>query len=228
MNKIPVIFYLAALLIFFFTACARLPEYARPHFSPEYENVSAKNSFAYRKLTIGDFRADSLPPRFEEFNHSIQARSCISIQTSRNSQVQINSGTISGKLIYTGKFSNISFAAVFNPDCSWWNPDIPQENQSYILQHEQIHFALAELTSRRLNQQYKDHLQQYFAIGNTLQEVKKQLHAEAEKVSREGMKKALEEHTSFDEDTSLFYDPDSQEEWFKRVNQELNEEPVTQ
>ena len=205
MTKFPLYIFLSALLILFFSACARLPEYARPQFSPEDYAVSTANSFAYRQLEVEDFRAPSLPPKFQQFNHSIQARSCISVQTSPNSQIQIASGTISGKIIYTGKFANISFIAVFNPDCSWWNPKITPEKKNYILQHEQIHFALTELTARRLNRYYKGHMEQFTAIGSTLEEVKKQLHAEAERVSREGVEEALDEHTSFDEETSLFY-----------------------
>lgn len=225
MNKtLPYLYlFLSALLILFFSACARLPEYARPQFSPEDNTVATANSFGYRELRVDDFHADSLPPKFEQFNHTIQARSCISIQTSRDSQIQIASGTITEKIIYTGKFSNISFIAVFNPDCSWWNPEIRPEKKNYILQHEQIHFALTELTARRLNRRYKDHMEQYFAIGNTLEEVKKQLHGEAKRISREGIEEALKEHTSFDEETSLFYDPEIQQRWSERVTRELNE-----
>jgi hypothetical protein len=224
MSKFPVYLYLSALVILFISACTGLPEYARPQFSPEDNTISTLNSFTYRKLRVDDFRAESLPPKFEQFNHAIQARSCISIQTSRDSQIQIASGTISKKMIYTGKFSNISFIAVFNPDCSWWNPDITPEKTSYILQHEQIHFALTELTARRLNRHYNTHMEEFFAIGSTLEEVKKQLHAEAERISHEGIEEALEEHTSFDEDTSLFYDPEIQQRWAKRVFEELRAE----
>ena len=223
MSKFPTSFYLSALLILLISACARLPEYARPQFSPEDNFVSSANSFSYRALKIDDFRADSLPSKFEQFDHTIQARSCISIQTSHDSQIQIGSGTISGKIVYTGKFSNISFMAVFNPDCSWWNPTIIPEKKNYILEHEQIHFALTELTARRLNRNYKEYMEQYVAIGSTLDEVKKQLHAEAERISREGIEEALEEHTSFDEDTSMFYDPEIQQRWSERVTRELNE-----
>ncbi len=222
MNKFPLLLYLAALLILFFSACARLPEYARPQFSPEDGTVSTPNSFNYRKLRVEDFRADSLPAKFEQLNHTIQAQSCISIQTSHDSQIQIANGTISGKTIYTGTFSNISFIAVFNPDCSWWNPKISSENRNYILQHEQIHFALTELTARKLNRDYRNHMMEYLAIGNTLQEVKNQLHAEAKRISREGLNKALAEHTSFDEETSLFYDPEIQQRWAERVFEELS------
>tara|TARA_Y100001933_G_scaffold256296_1_gene300769 strand:- start:137 stop:823 length:687 start_codon:yes stop_codon:yes gene_type:complete len=228
MSKFRVILYRSAvLLLLLFSACSQLPEYARPHFSPEEEGtVSAENSFAYRKLTSADFRADSLPPRYAQYDHNIQARSCISIQTSRNSLIQVTSGIVTGKIIYTGKFTHIDFVAVFNPDCSWWNPNIPQKHQNYILQHEQIHFALTELTARRLNRKYGDHLKQYLAIGYTLQEVKNQLHAEAERISREGMKSALEAHTAFDEDTSMFYDAEIQQKWSDRVFRELNEEKL--
>ena len=224
MNKITANLLLSALLSLFFSACAHLPEYARPQFSPEDSFVSAANSFTYRKLREEDFQAESLPPKFKKFDHSIQARSCISIQTSADSQIQISSGTISGKTIYTGRFSSLTFGAAFNPDCSWWNPEISPERKSYILQHEQIHFALTELTARQLNRQYREHMMQYFAVGNTLEDVKKQLHDEAERISRAGIEQAIEEHTSFDEETSLYYDPEIQQKWSDRVNLELNKE----
>lgn len=224
MIKIPFFLYSYALLLLLLSACARLPDYARPHFSLENEAVSLANSFPYRALRMEDFRADALPPSYQQFNHTIQARSCISIQTSKAAKLYISSGTISEKTIYTGTFSDLSFIAVFNPDCSWWNPKIADKNKNYILQHEQIHFALTELTARKLNRDYSNHMKEYLAIGNTAQEVKDQLHAEAERISQEGLQQALAEHTSFDEETSLFYDPEIQQRWAERVLKELNSE----
>lgn len=203
------------------SACVRLPEYARPHFLPEAENISRENSFAYRQLTLEDFQAKDLPPRYAQYANYIQARSCISLELSPDSQLQIGSGIVSGKIIYTGRFQNISYIATFQPECSWWNPKSLGDRKEYILQHEQVHFAITELTARKLNREYGDYLSQFVAVGNTMAEVREQLRKEAGRLSGKGNTKALAEHTAFDEDTSIAYDQKTQQEWYDRVTREL-------
>ena len=48
---------------------------------------------------------------------------------------------------------NLAFTAFMDRDCSWWNPQYTGLPHEYILEHEQIHFALFEIAARRLNQQ---------------------------------------------------------------------------
>lgn len=213
------------LSLLFVSACARLPEYAKPQFRPVAEgSIAPQNAFSYRQLTPEDFKAPSLPEEVQQYNHSIQARSCISIRPERTTAIRITRGNIANTRIYTARYTNISFKALFNPDCSWWNPRVYHKQLDYILEHEQIHFALTELTARRLNRFSRQYLLDYTAVGNTAKEVREELVDEAKKLLRQGMQQDLQMHTRFDEETSLFFDPEKQREWLDKVNRQLEEE----
>ncbi|WP_136806811.1 hypothetical protein [Desulfosediminicola flagellatus] len=214
------VFFLAILLLF--SACSTLPEYAKPTFHATEDNAPVlKNGFGYRKLTIADFKADSLPTTYEQYHHNIQARSCISIRPAKETRIRITNNVLGGQEVYMGSYSKISFEAVFNPECSWWNPHVPGRKKSYVLQHEQIHFALTELSARRMNRQYREGLEQYLAIGKSFKEVQNELLEIVRSVSREVLEADIVKHTAFDEETSLYYDREVQQKWFDTVRRRL-------
>ena len=210
---------LLALLI---AGCARLPEYARPHFhEPDSASASSGEGFRYRPLTVEDFKAASLSPSYEAYNDHINAHSCISIRPSESSQARITQGVYGGKMFFVGSFPEVSFEAVFVPACSWWNPEVPGNRRAYVLQHEQIHFALAELAARQLTRDAREELKNFLAIDATYQDVRDELRAKLEALTRAAMETSFEEHTDFDEDTSLYYDPRLQRWWLEEVEARL-------
>jgi len=206
--------------------CARLPEYARPQFhQPEGGSLSDGEGFGYRALTVEDFQAGALPPQYNQYNHHINAHSCISIRTSENSRVRITQGVYGGETFFVGSFPEVGFEAVFVPACSWWNPEVPPARRAYVLQHEQIHFALAELAARRLTREAREELKTYLAVNATYKAVQDELRAKLETLTRDAMQASFEEHTDFDEDTSLYFDPRAQRWWREEVEGRLAEEP---
>jgi hypothetical protein len=212
---------LAALI----AACARLPEYARPRFHElEGASVSSREGFRYRTLTVADFKAPSLSPPHAAHNHHINAHSCISIRPSETSQARITQGVYGGKTFFVGSLPEVRFEAIFVPACSWWNPDVSENRKAYVLQHEQIHFALSELSARRLTREAREELKDFLAIDATYQAVQDELRAKLEALTREAMEASFEEHTDFDEDTSLYYDPRAQRWWLEEVQVRLAEE----
>jgi hypothetical protein len=213
---------LLALLI---AGCARLPEYARQHFHKlEEASASSGEGFRYRALTVEDFKAPSLSPPYEEYNHHINAHSCISIRPSETSKVRITQCVYGGKMFFVGSITEVQFEAVFVPACSWWNPEVPGNRRSYVLQHEQIHFALAELAARRLTREAREELKNFLAIDATYQNVQDELREKVDTLTREAMAASFEEHTDFDEDTSLYYDPRAQRWWLEEVEGRLAED----
>jgi hypothetical protein len=42
-------------------------------------------------------------------------------------------------------------------------------------------------------------------------------------LTQEENKKIVKEHTAFDEDASLYFDPEKQQWWFDKVNKQLRE-----
>ena len=139
--------------------------------------------------------------------------------------MRITQGVYGGKTFFVGSFPDVRFEAVFVPACSWWNPELPRERKAYVLQHEQIHFALAELAARRLTRESREALKNDLAVNATYQAVQDELRAKLEALTREAMAASFEEHTDFDEDTSLYYDPRAQRWWLEEVEARLAEEP---
>ncbi len=203
-------------------SCASLPDYARPQFHIFAEGgTTLQRGFGYRKLTIADFQALSLPIDIRRYSHNLQARSCIAINPDSNFKILVNRVVFSGKVVYVGGFTHISFHAVFKPLCSWWNPQIPAQRRGYVLQHEQIHFALAEITSHKMTRRANKELAGSLAFGQTYEEVQKELIKQVMRLSQETMKADLRLHTAFDDDTSAFFDPKAQKLWLEKVEKEL-------
>ena len=61
------------------------------------------------------------------------------------------------------------------------------------------------------------------AIGNTAAESQEEIKTKLQTMTREAMKAGMEDHTDFDEDASIFYDPRAQRRWLERVDVRLKE-----
>ncbi len=215
-------FVLTVMLLVVVIGCAQLPEYARPRFHmPENPAAASREGFTYRPLTVKDFKAPSLPSYFEQFNHHINAHSCISIRPSRESKARITPALYANRPFYVGSIPEIRFEAIFAPSCSWWNPDSPRKIRAYILEHEQIHFALAEIAARQLTIEAREEMKDFIVINATRQEVKDELSQKIKDLARDAMQASFEEHTAFDEDTSGYYNPRAQRWWLEDVKERL-------
>lgn len=215
---------LLLLLLGLMVSCVQLPEHAQPRLVfPPIDNLTSREGFGYRQLDIKDFKATFLPADYRQYDHEIGAQSCISIRPSRDSKFNVVQSSYQNMLFYAGTISQLTFEAIFVPDCSWWNSKIAKSREQYVLQHEQIHFALAELAARKLTDEINSEVKSYLAIGNTYNEVQKDIMEKLKILEQEAMEKSLEEHTDFDEDTSLFYDPRVQRRWLENVNVRLAE-----
>ena len=203
-------------------ACARLPEYARPRMVQAHEQrEKLVTGFPYRLLTPGDFRATSLPEQLAEHADRINAHATIQIRLTADSSFRITSGDFSGQSYFFGSIGHLAFEAVMLPDQSWWNPKIPANRRSYVLQHEQIHFALTELAARQLTSDSHKWASDVLVIELTPQEVRVELARQINDKINAAMKASLKRQAQFDEDTSLFYNPKWQQWWSSLVEDEL-------
>ncbi|HHB75912.1 MAG TPA: hypothetical protein ENK84_05145 [Desulfobulbus sp.] len=206
------------------TGCPRLPEYALPHINTTGGNlVLSGKGFTYRALTVHDFRAQSPPKAVSGHSENIFAHSCIHLQLSRKTRFFITHGynDYFARSFWAGSVQSLEFVAVMNPACSWWNPNVPPEKKAYVLQHEQIHFALMELAARRLNRRVGKDISSFSVIDSSRQGVEEQLKEKISALVQGENIKILQAHTSFDEDCSLYFDPEKQQWWFDKVNREL-------
>jgi hypothetical protein len=209
-------------LLLLFSGCAQLPEYARPHII-EIDNKQEllKKGFTYRQLTVYDFQASGLPENIEPHAKNIAAHACCRIRAAKESKFTIARGYLNQQIHYFGSIKYIGFEAVMIPDCSWLNPRVSQENLEYVLEHEQIHFALMEIAARKLTREAKEETKNFMAIQSTYKDTRDEISAMIRDLVRSANEAVLEEHTTFDEDTSLYFDPESQRQWLERVKYEL-------
>lgn len=203
----------------------QLPEHAKPRFlAPATDEINSRNGFSYRLLEINDFQARSLPTDYHQYSHKIGALSCISIRPSKGTRIKIVQSYYQDMLFYSGTIPQLKFEAIFSPDCSWWNREIAKNREEYVLQHEQIHFALAELAARKLTSETSLEVKDYLAIGNTHDQIREEITEKLTNMVRETMEASLEDHTEFDKDTSVFYDPQVQQKWLEDVRTRLGEQ----
>jgi hypothetical protein len=180
-----------------------------------------KNEITYRQLAVDDFQALELPANIAPHAKQIGAYTCCRIRVAKDSELKITRGYFNQRIYYFGSINKIAFEAVMGPECSWMSPNLFGEKLDYVLEHEQIHFALMEIAARKLTQKAGKEANKFIAIQPTYEETRKEIAAEIRGMIRTANQAVLKEHTSFDEDTSLYFDPEGQRWWLDRIEDEL-------
>lgn len=214
---------LVAPLLALSQACSALPGYAAPSGGMLDPNaVNRGDLIAYRQLQRSDFKAKQ-PPR-ESAAHAIKlgAITCAYLLTTPATTIQlIEKRSGDGESDFTASIKDLGFVAYMDRDCSWWNPAEPASRQAYLLQHEQTHFALTELTARQLNARVPEITAQLTTRGETLEKTQASLSSELEELISDAHDDLLKVNLSFDEATSAKHDPKAQQIWADRVTRQL-------
>lgn len=179
-----------------------MPEFPIP---PEWQS----GTLSYRLLTKGDFKAKTSNSLWGNFSHAAEV--CTMIVPNE----------VPG-----------TFRATLRRECSFWNkvggpigktvalasvlaglPAVVPVKQPdwYILQHEQIHFAIMEVASRQLSRTIAKLATRH--SGPTLV-------ARAYELT---VKHVQERHNEFDSETSGRFDPESLERWVGVLERQLQE-----
>jgi hypothetical protein len=119
-----------------------------------------------------------------------------------------------------GKVQRLFFRAWMDRSRSWWNPKPGQAPDGYVLQHEQIHFALVQIQAGKMNEEGRSLMQRTFE-GDSSETIQKDIEEAINEIVKEGMEHLLERSLEFDEDTSGRYEPGKQNDWYQRVQREL-------
>jgi len=207
-------------------SCGGLPEYAAPKGGVvEAGELDSSDVISYRQLTRADFRARSAPPEFAAVADRVGAATCGQVRTTPDTAFLIHSRreSASGVEQHWVEVKRLGFMALMDRRCSWWNEKLAARTPDYVLQHEQIHFALYELGARQLNASRSTIEQDMAHSGSSQEEVQ----AHAQRALNEALtvatKKLLDRNRAFDQDTSLGYRPDRQRAWLEKVTAELAE-----
>ena len=205
-------------------ACAQLPEYAKPRTIQidEIHKVSL-TGFTYRQLTPEDFRATSLPENLSTHGDMINAHSAIQIRMTADSNFRLTRWPFLDQTYYLGGINHLAFEAVMIPNKSWWNPKMKAALKGYVLQHEQIHFALTELAARKLTIDAQKWALSLRVTEQTPQQVYSEIVRQIKGMINSAMEANQKRHLEFDKDTSLFYAPSWQAWWLQKVEEELKQ-----
>ena len=211
-----------ACLAVLLAGCSALPRHARPVLLEDPDYLRKEDVIEYRRLTRADFRGVEPPPGFD---HRMAAAICAYIEPQpeqETAQVEYL-GEESGKHVYTVTYRNPILRAKMDRDCSWWNADSSDAlPETYILEHEQIHFALFEIAARELSGAIDE--TSFRFRGADAEELKQDLQSQVKEYLRREVDDFMERQLVFDEQTSAVFDPERQREWHAMVREELGTE----
>jgi hypothetical protein len=202
-----------------------LPEYAAPKGRIlDSDSVDLSDVIPYRTLVMADFKGTRPPPEFASHVETLGAATCAYILTSPDTQVMTQPVRApGGKVRYEAWLEGLRFHAQMDRKCSWWNPKNVGVPAEYVLEHEQIHFALFELETRRLNASATE-LEADLRVRADSPEAAVRVIEQRLTERIEGrMKDILARSRHFDEDTSMGHAPERQRRWWDLVQSELAE-----
>jgi Bacterial protein of unknown function (DUF922) len=203
-------------LLLFASACARLPDYAMPRVEVvEAAQLAKADGISYRKLTRGDFRAKRPPIANADHAAQVSAFTCANVVPKGKLQMELRQRSAEGG--FDARITRASFIAKMDRNCSWWNPALSSDASAHILQHEQIHFAIAEVAARDLTRRVR----QLSASGDSPEQTTAALQRAIDDVFRDAMHEMTERNIDFDRETSGRHDPELQQRWYDQVTGEL-------
>jgi hypothetical protein len=212
------------LLLALLLGCSTLPEYAAPKggvvAAADLDNTDL---ISYRLLTRQDFRGTKAPPEFAAVADRVGAATCGQLRPTNDTLFTINSRTTGSDTQHWVDVKKLSFMALMDRHCSWWNDRTASRAPGYVLQHEQIHFALYELGARKLNASVESIKKSMMREGSSQEAVQNHAQLALNDALVKATEDLLSRNRDFDEDTSLGYRPDRQRAWLKKVNEELIE-----
>ncbi len=194
---------------------------ARPRaFDPEL--LRTGDLISYRELSRDDFLARRPPPESEGLHGQLGAATCVFLTTSPDTYIRATSQApdlVPGQI--RARVEKLQFLAFMDRECSWWNPSPMSLPEEYILQHEQIHFALFEIAARRLNRRAEELADQMAVVATDQQEALEAVHRRIDAELQRAMDEVLARSNDFDRETSRTFREDRQDFWWRSMQVEL-------
>jgi hypothetical protein len=212
------------LLALSLVGCSTLPEYAAPKGGVvDAGSLDSTDVIGYRQLSRADFRGTQAPPEFAPVAARVGAATCGQVRTTADTTFLINwrQETPTSEKRHWVEVKKLEFMALMDRRCSWWNEKAASRAPAYVLQHEQIHFALYELGARKLNAEVAAIKRDMVSEGTSQQEVQDHAQRALNEALQKATEELLERNRDFDQDTSLGFRPDRQRAWLQKVQQEL-------
>ena len=177
----------------------------------------------YRDLSREDFRAGDPPPETAGVHGLLGAATCVFLTTHPNTVIRASSGGLDQQPgLVRAQVEGLGFLAYMDRECSWWNPAPMALPDEYILEHEQIHFALFEIAARRLNRRADQLTRQMATVSTSQQRALEEIHGRIDAEMQRIIQEVLARSDDFDRETSRTYRRDRQNWWWQTVNLELD------
>ncbi len=202
--------------------CSRLPNFSKPRVEATDAFRSSK-VISYRDLTVGDFHAKVLPEDLRSNQQDLNAHTSIAIRTLSGAKYVFSLQGDDSSQLWCGNAEKLAFEAVMLTEKSWWSSTLAKDKEVYVLQHEQIHFAMMEVAARQLTRRVTKERAQFVNCAANIEDVKDKMSAIVDRYIAELENETLRRHEEFDEATSRLYAPKVQQKWFDRVMRELLE-----
>ena len=181
-----------------------------------------EDGIRYRALSRSDFKGTEAPGPFAQVADRVGAATCGQVLTTPDMRMLIHwQRSTDGETSYRLIAKRLRFQALMDRKCSWWNDKVAAFAPDYVLEHEQIHFALYELGARRLNADSAGIMRDMESEGSTREAVERHAEEALNEALQDAVEEIVDQNRAFDEDTSLGYKPTRQKVWLERVNAEL-------
>lgn len=205
-------------LLLALSGCSTLPDYAAPTISIlKDETLDVSDVIPYRALTRDDFMGTEPPAHFDE---RMAAVTCVYTQPIVDREgIDIQPAIAAdGSEAYDIIYNNLKYQALMNRNCSWWNTATRGMEEDYVLEHEQIHFALFEIAARKWSEGPPVRIQ---IRADSREVMLENLQARFEQLLQERLQVLLQQNRRFDEETSVGHNPEKQKLWLELVEKQL-------
>ena len=179
------------------------------------DSLDASGYIGYRQLRREDFLAAQPPDYALMHAERLGALTCGIIVSDGDFIVQYETNQKTGDTWLWIK--NSSYRGKMDRNCSWWNPARTLIPEAYILEHEQIHFALLESYASKINSEI-DELRIHVS---SIDEVTKAAKDHTTRLLQRGLDDLAEESLRFDAETSEAVNSVAQRRWLRDVENRL-------
>lgn len=188
----------------------------------ESETLDFSGFIRYQTLTRDDFQATTPPNEGKGIPRHASAALVGAVRVAPQSDwsvTQLKTG--SDSTLFEATARNLRFEAIMDPKTSWWHEELDSISTAYVLQHEQIHFAIFELKARSLNARLPEIAARLRSIAPTIDEARRAANARLEEDRRAWDRELEERQNQFERETANGKLRDRQLEWWSRIRAEL-------
>jgi hypothetical protein len=171
----------------------------------------------YCKLRRAHFKADELPVAYRGMEKRILASSTIIVYSPDSIIDAVEVPTNPDSARWEASIEFLTWEARFVTKASWWNPKTKGNTAERVLEHEQVHFAIAEREIQKVNAQAAQTNERIRVTGPTQVAVIAKMMRIVEERKQQVMDRVQAWQAKYDLETKNGTDWKAQWEWTQRL-----------